>query len=75
MRIGVLFIALRQLEAIGAPFGRPLLPSVRVHTGLSVVHRTMNSTRTERGKESSDWLISASGAPNYPVLLSTFGRH
>jgi hypothetical protein len=35
MHLGVPFIALRQLEAVGAPFGRSLLPSVRGRTGQS----------------------------------------
>jgi hypothetical protein len=35
MRLGVPFIALRQLGAVGAPFGRQFLPSVRQCTGLS----------------------------------------
>jgi hypothetical protein len=39
---GVPFIAPRDLGAVGAPFGRPWLPSVRGCTGLSGAHRTMN---------------------------------
>jgi hypothetical protein len=35
MCLGVSFIAPRELGAVGAPFGRPLLPSVRWCTGLS----------------------------------------
>jgi hypothetical protein len=35
MRLGVPFIAPRQLEAVGTPFGRQFLPSVRRCTGLS----------------------------------------
>jgi hypothetical protein len=61
MRPGVPFIAPRQLEAVGALFGRPLLPSIHGRTKLSGVHRTVNSTRTERGKEFPYWLVSASG--------------
>jgi hypothetical protein len=41
------FIVLRDLEAVGAPFGRLWLPSVRGCTGLSGAHRTMNSARAE----------------------------
>jgi hypothetical protein len=57
IRLGPPFIAPRQLGAVGAPFGRPLLPSVRGCTGLSGAHRTVNSTRTGRIKESPDWLV------------------
>jgi hypothetical protein len=46
---------------LGAPFGMPLLPSVRWRTGLSGAHRTVNRTSTGHDKESSDWLVSASG--------------
>jgi hypothetical protein len=35
MRLGVLFIALRQLGAVGDQFGRPFLPSVEWCTGQS----------------------------------------
>jgi hypothetical protein len=35
MRLGVPFIALRQLGAVGALFGRQFLPFVRRCTGLS----------------------------------------
>jgi hypothetical protein len=35
MRLGVPFIAPRQLEVVRTPFGRPLLPSVSRHTGQS----------------------------------------
>jgi hypothetical protein len=61
MRQGVPFIAPRQLGAVGALFGRPLLPSVHGCTGLSGAHRTVNSTCTGRDKESPDWLVSAFG--------------
>jgi hypothetical protein len=50
MCLGVPFISLRQLGAVGAPFGRPLLPYVRGHPRLSDVHRTVNSTRTNAAK-------------------------
>jgi hypothetical protein len=61
MHLGVPFIAPRQLGAVGAPFGRPLLPSVCGRIEMSGVHRTVNSTRMECGKESPDWLVSTSG--------------
>jgi hypothetical protein len=60
MRLVVPFIALRQLGAVGAPYGRLLLPSIHGRTGLSGVHRNVNSTRTRRDKESPDWLVFAS---------------
>jgi hypothetical protein len=47
MRLGVPFIAPRDLGAVGAPFERPWLPSVRGCTGLSGAHQTVNSVRTE----------------------------
>jgi hypothetical protein len=43
MRLGVPFIAPRDLGAVGAPFGRPWLPSIRECTGLFGAHRTMYS--------------------------------
>jgi hypothetical protein len=61
MCLGVPFIAPRQLGAIGAPFGRPWLPSIHRCTGLSGAHRTVNSTRAGRDRESLGWLVSASG--------------
>jgi hypothetical protein len=59
MRLGVPFIAPRELGAVVAPFGRLLLPPVRWRTGLFGAHRTMNSVRIGRGKESPDWLVSS----------------
>jgi hypothetical protein len=37
------FIVPRDIGAVGAPFGRPWLPSVRRCTRLSGAHRTGNS--------------------------------
>jgi hypothetical protein len=45
MRLGVPFIALRQLGAIGSPFGRQFLPFVGWHTGQSGAPPDMNSAR------------------------------
>jgi hypothetical protein len=43
MRLGVLFIAPRQLGAVGDPFGRQFLPSVEWRTGQSGAPLDMNS--------------------------------
>jgi hypothetical protein len=43
MRLGVPFIAPRQLGAVRAPFGRQFLPSVRWRTGQSDAPPNMNS--------------------------------
>jgi hypothetical protein len=45
MRLGVSFIAPRQLGAVGAPFGRQFLPSVRWRTGQSGAPPDINSAR------------------------------
>jgi hypothetical protein len=47
MRLGVPFIAPRDLRAIGAPFGRLWLPSVRGCSGLSGAHQTVISAHAE----------------------------
>jgi hypothetical protein len=57
--LGVPFIAPRELGAVGAPFGRPLLSSVRWRTGLSGAHQTLNSAHVGRGRESPDWSVSS----------------
>jgi hypothetical protein len=44
MRLGVPFIALRQLEAVGDPIGRQFLPSIGWRTGLSGAPPDMNSS-------------------------------
>jgi hypothetical protein len=46
MRLGVPFIALRDLGVVGAPVGRPKLPSVHGCIGISCAHRTVNSATT-----------------------------
>jgi hypothetical protein len=61
MHIGVPFIAPRELGAVGAPFGRPLLSYVRWCNELSGEHRIVNSARAGHDRESPDWLISYSG--------------
>jgi hypothetical protein len=45
MRLGVPFIAPRQLGAVGNPFGRQFLPSVGWRTGQSGAPPDMNSAR------------------------------
>jgi hypothetical protein len=47
MYLWVPFIAPRDLGAIGAPFGRLWLPSIRGCTGLSGAHQTVNSAWVE----------------------------
>jgi hypothetical protein len=47
MRLGVPFIALRDLGAVGSPIGRIWLPSVCGCTGLSGAHRIVNSAAVE----------------------------
>jgi hypothetical protein len=64
MRLGVPFIALRDLGAIGAPFGRLWLPSVRGCIGLSDAHRTVNSATTKNPLIGYFMLL---GAPDCPV--------
>ena len=45
MRLGVPFIALRQVGVVGAPFGRQFLPSVCWRTGQSGAPPDINSAR------------------------------
>jgi hypothetical protein len=45
MRLGVLFIAPRQLGAVESNLGRQFLPSVVWHTGQSGAHRTLSGAR------------------------------
>jgi hypothetical protein len=45
MRLGVSFIAPRQLGAVGSPFGRQFLPSVGWRTGQSGAPPDMNGAR------------------------------
>ena len=45
MRLGVLFIAPRQLGAVESKFRRPSLPSVVWRTGQSGAHRTLSGAR------------------------------
>jgi hypothetical protein len=45
MRLGVPFIAPRQLGAVGSPFGRQFLPSIGWRTGHSGAPPDMNSAQ------------------------------
>jgi hypothetical protein len=45
MRLGVPFIAPRQLGTVAVPFGRQFLPSVRGRTGQSGAPPDMNNAR------------------------------
>jgi hypothetical protein len=67
MRLGVPFIALRGLGAVGAPFGRLWLPSVRGCTRLSGAHRTVNNAMTKNPLIGYFLLL---GAPDCPVCGS-----
>jgi hypothetical protein len=64
MRLGVPFIAPRDLGAVGAPFGRPWLPSIRECTELSGAHRTVNSVRAQNRVIA--W-FPVPGAPDRPA--------
>jgi hypothetical protein len=64
MCLGVPFIALRDLGAVGAPFGRIWLPSVHGCTGLSGAHWTVNNAPTEN--RVIGW-FPVLGAPDCPV--------
>jgi hypothetical protein len=64
MRLGVPFIAPRDLGVVGAPFGRFGLPSVCGCTGLSSAHQTLHSAMA------TNHLIvwfSVLGAPDRPM--------
>jgi hypothetical protein len=61
MRLGVPFIAPRELGSVRAPFGRPWLSSVCGCTRLLGAHQIVNSVHAGRGRESPDWLIFCSG--------------
>jgi hypothetical protein len=60
MRLGVPFLAQRELGAVGAPFGRFWLPSAHGCTELSGAQKTVNIARTGHDRESPVWLISCS---------------
>ena len=69
MRLGVPFIAPRQLGAVGNKSGRPSLPSVSWRTGQSGAHRTLSGARFVSIKSEADrcrplqiWRTGQSGA-------------
>jgi hypothetical protein len=65
MRLGVPFIAPRQLGAVGSPFGRQFLPSVRWRTGQSSAPPDMNSARfISFFGEADRWTLGPLGTPN-----------
>jgi hypothetical protein len=70
MRQRVPFIAPRDLEAVGASFRSPWLPSVRGCTGLSGAHQTVNSATATNHVIGCFPIL---GAPDCPVLLLTMG--
>jgi hypothetical protein len=71
MRLGVPFIAPRQLGAIGTPFGRQFLPSVGWRTGLSGAPPDMSSVRFLSSSGKADrWTFGPLGTPDSPVRPS-----
>jgi hypothetical protein len=69
MRLGVPFIAPRQLGAVENKSGRPSLPSVVGRTGQSGAHRTLSGARfpslnsaADRWRSGSRWRTGQSGA-------------
>ena len=65
MRLGAPFIAPRDLGAIGVPFGRLWLRSVRRCTGLSGAYRTVNSGTTKNLL--IGYFLLLEGAPDCPM--------
>jgi hypothetical protein len=71
MRLGVPFIALRQLGAVESIPGRQILPSVAWRTGQSGAHRTVQCTPDtvwcgflSFSGEADRWRLGAVGAPD-----------
>jgi hypothetical protein len=75
MRLGVPFIAPRQLGAVGTPFGRQFLPFVRRYTGQSGGALDSEQYATQNpliGCFPFLWGTGPFGAPCYRWLLSTW---
>jgi hypothetical protein len=83
MRIGVPFIAPRDIGAVGSPFERPWLPSVRGCTGQSGAHRIVNSVQAHNRAIGYFLLLGGTGLsaapldpwPSTNVQLAVGGRH
>jgi hypothetical protein len=78
MRLGVPFIAPRDLGVIRASFGRPWLPFVHGCTGVSGAHRIVNSAMATNHAIGCfpvlGWHRTVQwGAPDYLVLLLIIG--
>jgi hypothetical protein len=79
MRLGVPFIALRQLGAVERKSGRPFLPSVVGGTGQSGAHRTLSGARfpslnseADRWRPKSRWRTGhVRCTPDSPVPSSS----
>jgi hypothetical protein len=71
MRLGVPFIAPRQLGAVENKSGRPSLPSVVGRTGQSGAHRTVSGARFLSLNGAAD--RCRSGAPDSPVHTGQSG--
>jgi hypothetical protein len=81
MRLGVPFIAPRQLGAVESKSGRPFLPSVVWRTGQSGAHRTLSGARflsfygeVDRWQPESLWRTGQSGAPFRPLARPRVAR-
>jgi hypothetical protein len=65
MRLGVPFVAPRQLGAVGSPFGRQFLPSIHWRIGQSGAPMDMNSAWfLSFFSEADRWALGTLGTPN-----------
>jgi hypothetical protein len=69
-RLGGPFIALRDLGAVGVPFRRPWLPSVRECIGLSGAHRTLHGATVIESLIGYFPLLGGTGLPGGGIRLS-----
>ena len=81
MRLGVPFIAPRQLGAVESKSGRPSLPSVVGRTGQSGAHRTLSGARflsltgaADRCRPLQIWRTGQSGASFRPLARPRVAR-